>query len=429
MALSMFTNSVSPIAIDLGASSVKLLQLSTGGERPEIVAAAEMTIPDAMRGNATALFEHYAEQLPKLITKGKFRGKRAVIAIPSAQTFTQHMQLPKAEGMSREEQIKAQLQMTMGASPDGVVVRSIEVGEVGKHGQSRSEVICFAISKRTVMQCIELLKRMRLEVVGVHTETIAMVHAFGHLNRRESDKDVTTLYVDLGWGGTRAAIAHGPKVAFARHIQVAGKHFDQMLMRDLHCQPAEARAYRLALSGPIAKASGTPAGGKDGGMALLSAAAEAQAAAEDSSGERGGLFRKKRGGAAVAEDRRVGEAPPDYAESLLPGGSAAEAVAAGRVDMTELLDTMADELSMGLRYHHAMFPDRRIDRVIFVGGESRQLWLCHHVIRKLRLPAHVGDPLARLGREHAKTKGELDLSAPQPGWAVPCGLCLAPTDI
>ena len=97
--------------------------------------------------------------------------------------------------------------------------------------------------------------------------------------------------------------------------------------------------------------------------------------------------------------------------------------------MSELLETVGDELSMCLRYHRVLFPDRPIDRIIFLGGEARQTWLCQHLIRTLRLPAQLGDPLARLDCDSAAKVTNLSLDDPQPGWAVACGLCIAPTDL
>jgi Tfp pilus assembly PilM family ATPase len=97
--------------------------------------------------------------------------------------------------------------------------------------------------------------------------------------------------------------------------------------------------------------------------------------------------------------------------------------------MTELLDTVADELSMCLRYHQGLFPERSIDRAIFLGGEARQAWMCQHIVKKLRLPAQLGDPIARMNREGTPPTPGLKLDQPQPGWAVTCGLCTAPTDL
>ena len=97
--------------------------------------------------------------------------------------------------------------------------------------------------------------------------------------------------------------------------------------------------------------------------------------------------------------------------------------------LSEVTDALVDELSMCLRYHQSLFRKRKIDRLVFLGGEARETGLCQHVARALRLPAQLGDPLTRLQcRRSLRTSG-LALGQPQPGWAVACGLCTLPTDL
>jgi Tfp pilus assembly PilM family ATPase len=287
---------------------------------------------------------------------------------------------------------------------------------VHRNGQAQREIICFAIAKDTVMKYIDLLRRCKLEVVGVHTDTMAMIRSFDHINRRTEDAGVATLFVDLGWGGTRAAITHGQQIVFARYIPIGGKHFDQQIASALHCDLASARAHRLTLQSarPAPAAQGDPMHG----MPMLSAGV--------AKGAVGGQSARGGAASAVAAERRGGNLPPSL-NSPMPGVEAPRK--AVNVDMSELLDTITDELSMCLRYHQSLFGDRHIDRAIFVGGESRQTWLCQHIVKVLELPAQMGDPIARLDAKQAPNTPNLTLGQPQPGWAVPCGLCSAPTDL
>ena len=84
---------------------------------------------------------------------------------------------------------------------------------------------------------------------------------------------------------------------------------------------------------------------------------------------------------------------------------------------------------MCVRYHHSLFPQQDIDRIIFLGGEARNITLCQHVARELHLPAQLGDPLTRLEHKRSLRTPGLTLGQPQPGWAVACGLCTSPTDL
>ncbi|MHC5114996.1 MAG: pilus assembly protein PilM [Planctomycetota bacterium] len=417
MGFSMFSSNSTPIAIDFGSSSVKLLQI-TQDESPSILAATEIEVPESVRLDPDALLPFYAKALPEALSRCRFKGKRVVMAVPSTQTFIQHMQLVNAPDMSRDDLIKAQLQSQMGCSPNSIVVRSVNVADVHRDGQARSEIICFAIARDTVMNFVNMLKRCKLNVVGIHTEAMAMVRAFDHLNRRATDHEVTTLYVDIGWAGTHVAISHGKKMVFARHIQIGGRHFDEHIARMLRCDTVTARSHRLSLGDQAIKANQpAPGEAREKSGAILSAAASAHAAGGNDAG----------GGAAVetAEERRSGDGPAANCHAVPEGKPPTRAA---NVDITEQLDTISDELSMCLRYHNGLFPNRNINRSIFVGGESRQTWLCQHIVQSLRLPAQLGDPLSRLVR-HGKVTPNVDLSQPQPGWAVAYGLCFAPADL
>ena len=90
----------------------------------------------------------------------------------------------------------------------------------------------------------------------------------------------------------------------------------------------------------------------------------------------------------------------------------------------EVFDCLLDELTLCVRYHQTLFPDRAVEKLVFLGGESRHVGLCQKIAQSLRIGAQLGDPLARLVRGNGDPGPGVDLRQPQPGWAVPVGLCL-----
>ncbi|MCC6581601.1 MAG: pilus assembly protein PilM [Phycisphaeraceae bacterium] len=89
------------------------------------------------------------------------------------------------------------------------------------------------------------------------------------------------------------------------------------------------------------------------------------------------------------------------------------------------LECLIDELQLCLRHHQMRCPDQPVDRVVFLGGESRHTAFCQVIARSLRIAAQLGDPLARLQRAPGATVSDaIDLQQPQPGWSVCMGLCL-----
>jgi hypothetical protein len=94
----------------------------------------------------------------------------------------------------------------------------------------------------------------------------------------------------------------------------------------------------------------------------------------------------------------------------------------------EPIARLIEELDLCRRYYEATFQNRPVDRLIFVGGESRHKWLCQQVARELGLAAQLGDPLVRMSKvSDVGIESGIDRRQPQPAWAVAIGLSLGPT--
>ncbi len=405
MGFSIFQGGGTPIAIDFGSASAKILQARVD-DRPRMLAAAELPIPDSIRGDHDKEVEYLHEFMPSLMSRAKFKGRRAVISVPGSKTLVQHMNLPKVEGTTDVDLIHGQLSAQFGCVPDAIVTRHVEVCDVHRGGAAQREVLVFAIPRDTIMRYVQLLRKMRLEVVGVHAAPHALVHSFSHLNRRTKDHEIVNCYINIGWSNTLVAIAHGPDIVFARQVEVGGRHFDEQIAQTLRCDIGAARSHRLSM-GDMAVKTAAPAPAATAMMGVASA----KAGAERATG---------------FEERRTSDGPADLG-AVIDDDVAVEQLR--ELNLLEMLDVISDELSMSIRYHKGLFPDRRLDRVIFLGGESRQLWLCRHLTRQLGVPAQLGDPLTRFETADGLETPGLDLGEPQPGWAVACGLSQAPTDL
>ena len=400
MGIPFFSPQVSPIVVDFGHASLKFLQVTTGAS-PSIVAVAELPIPDTHRGDRAARDRWVSERIPTILKSRPFKGRRIVFSPYASEMVVQHVQINPAEGVEPFEQAKVQLQSRLGNVGD-LVVRTRQVAEVPRDGQLRQEHLCVAIGREEVMRTVELFRKLRLQVVGVHDGVSSAVRAFDHLHRRDGDESRRTLYIDLGWSHTRVAIAHGTDTVFGKSIPLGGRQF-------------AARSGRDGLDADLASLLG------DAGLESRFDAARSDATDEaDSMHPAFARLQAKRAASAspasIVEDRRTGRP----AAGLGPRVDAVAPVAAG-----EAIESLGHELAMCIRYYQSTFPEKPIERAIFIGGEARRTDLCQSIARMLRLPAQLGDPLARLGG--------LDRSGlaagPHPGWAVACGLCTAPTDL
>lgn len=393
----------SPIAVDFGADSLKLLQVIPS-DPPQIITAASAEVPEHARLDPTARYAFFIEALKSLLKSQPFKGTRAILSIPAHHTLATHLQIARVEHEDFDTQIGLQLRQRLNVDPSRMVIRHFDVCQVVRDGTAKQEVICFAASRDAVMRHVESAQRARLDVVGMTCEPMAILKAFGHLYTGTGAAERTTCFIDIGGATTKVVIAHGGQMVFAKTIHAAGDHLTRERAKRDNTSFMDARASRLrevaGKSAPAEQPAPEPVavGGGDppsGAFALI----DAQIAAE-----------RKAAGA-------LPEAAPAPRTAPAP---AAQADAGG-----DTLDCLIDELQLCVRYHQSLFGGRSIEKLVFLGGEARHVGICQKIARALRIGAQLGDPLARLLRvnQAGPSKG-VDIHQPQPGWAVPIGLCL-----
>lgn len=360
-----------PIAIDLGVSSMKVLQVS-GAEPPGLVAAAMLEVPDELQTNPAKRLKFQLDHLPKLIKQGGFKSTRAVCSIPAGMMFCKHLQLARTEGVDRTIVARAAAAKQIGCDPASLVCRLTDAKDLGG---GRSEVICSAASLDLITRVMQTIKQAKLEPVGIHPEPLALARACAP----DDDQD-PVLYLDLGRGSTKVVVAKGTEIQFVRVVEFGGVHLDQAVASQLKCTAARATEKRLELASVIPSAPQAPA--------------QEQAPDPDDP--------------LVRDELRPIE--PD-------------------IDLTEPMEILTDEISMCMRYHRALHPDAMVSRAVFVGGESRHRAVCEHVSRVLRVTGETADPMARVARTGKEPATGVHLNEPQPGWAVALGMCLSPTDL
>jgi len=369
--LSLLKQNQHPVAIDFGVSALKVLQVSAG-EPASLIAAAMLETPEDLLFDHAKRLKFQMDALPRLVKTGGFRGKRAVCSIPACHSFyCKHMEFQKAEGVSTAALVRAALPTQLRCDPEALVYRHIDVGKVERPGSAnRSEVICMATGRGTVERLMGAIKTSKLEPVGMHSEFEAALCSVPI----ENDKPM--LLLDLGTATTKVIIAHGQRIVFARAIEIGGRHLDETVAHQLKLTMGQAHRHRLEMERVPRRLAAVAAG--------------------------------------VPEDRA----------HTMPGRPARP-----EPDLTEPLEILTDEIQMCLRYHGSLFPSSPVERALFVGGETVHRALCEHVARVLRMPAQTADPLARVGRSGREPTTGVDLTEPQPGWAVALGLCLSPTDL
>jgi type IV pilus assembly protein PilM len=439
-----FAPRANPIGVDFGSDCLRLAQVQfvgsgTIGEH-KLFAAASADVPQHIRQNAAARIQFFIETTRELLAQGNFRGREAILALPAASMFIQHLRMSK---MSEEETKKAlpwEARGKLPIDPSQALMRHLIAGEVYQDQEQKNEVIVMAAAREFIDGLLAAAAKAKLDVIGMNVEPKALVDCFTHVYRRKSDADVTSCYVDIGCVATRVIIARGQQIFFARTIPVGGDHFSRAVAHEKRMSFEEAKLLRIRLCAATPAlddsrqkqlireessngATASEPAVADSSFALLEAGLRASAHGEPTSvGVSSGTGRKSQG-----ENATVAAATSPSLKAPVAGSTEIDQSRLVEHACREPLTKLVEELDLCRRYYEATFPSKPVDRLIFVGGEARQRSLCQHVARELGIAAQLGDPLARMGRiSDIGIETGIDRRLPQPSWAVALGLSLGP---
>lgn len=403
MAFGINKTRLTPIAIDFGVDTLKMLQISTNDTTTQLVGAGSLVLPESARKDNAARYAFMADGVKELLRQQPFKGRRVMCAIPSFQTFASTLEIQCSENDDIDQQVGLHLQTVMEMDPSRMVVRNTRVGSVIREGSTKQRVICVAVKRSIVMRYLELVAAAKLEVVGMHSEPMCVARGFSELyNRRDVDKTEARCFVDIGSASTKLIIMRDKDVLLARNIPVSGDELTRRHSREHKIDFAEARLARMReAANPLA--------------------ARPFEKTKQNSFELGGAT-------ALAQDTDSDPFIGDESEAI-PRERGLIEPATEMGDLDETVDTLLDSIRMTVRYHDVVCPELPVQRVVLLGGESHQRPLAEAIAHAVGVKTYIGDPLARVMRTPGLIPVGVDMNQPQPSWAVPLGLSLSEANL
>ncbi len=405
-----FTPRVNPIGVDFGSDCLRLVQVQLVGNEHRLVAAASTDVPSHIRQNQSARLSFFVDATRDMLAQSNFRTRQAVLALPASAMHMQHLRMAKMDDAETKKALLWEAQGKLPIDPAQALMRHLIAGEVYQEQEPRNEVIVMAAARELVNQLLAAAAKAKLDVIGMNVEPKAVIDCFTHVYRRQVDRDSTTMFLDLGCGASRAIIARGEQICFARAIPIGGDHLNKATADALKISFDEAKLLRIKLC--AAQSS------QDEKRPQQTVHAP-EPSLEDSF--------PVLGAALQAQSHPATAAPTVRTE---PPRTATLADHAQQVEQAcrESVSRLVEELDLCRRYYESTFAGNPVDRIVFIGGEARHRSLCQQIAKQLGLAAQLGDPMARMVRvSDIGIESGIDRRQPQPSWAVALGLSLGPT--
>lgn len=234
---------VLPIAIDVGASSVKMLQLEQSGDQMHVVAAGKFVIPPHVR-QSDEQQELVINAVKDLLKSEGFKGRRAVTIVPNYVIQFKSFRVPRIPDEELDQIVLFEAQDRFAFEDPTAEFRYFNAGEVRQGEEIRQEVITMGCPGERLNEHLNIFEKLNLSCHAIEVSPCAVVRSQAAQQTGSEDEDAIQIYADVGQHATRVVITRGPKIIFIKSINVGGNKLDVLTAKQLNLPVNEASQLR-----------------------------------------------------------------------------------------------------------------------------------------------------------------------------------------
>lgn len=207
------------VAVDIGSSSVKIVELSTASDRPQLINIGIVPIAnESIAGNLVAKIEQVSEQVSGLFEANSIVDKRVALSMPSPSVFTKRIQVQKVPMKELRENIFMEAGNYIPHNTDAV---KIDFHVIGQSGKSQLDVLLVAVKGEVVDSFLDTVSLAGLEPAVVDVDYFTIQNIFEHTHPELIEK--TVALVNIGARFTSVNICRNGMSLFTGDISLGGK--------------------------------------------------------------------------------------------------------------------------------------------------------------------------------------------------------------
>ncbi len=219
------------VGIDIGSSSVKVIELARKGSQYIIESYAQESIPEnAVDGKIIKAPQQVSDVIRLALEKAKTKTKRAAIAVPDSSVISKVIQLEIGlTDDETEELVMLEADKYIPYPIDEVSI-DFQVMNTSEKNDSMQDILVVASRTENVNARVDIIKDSGLDVQVVDVESYAIERGY-QLFEEDSAHNKSIAIFDIGEMITQLTVLRDSNVIFSRDEVFGGKQLTDDLMK------------------------------------------------------------------------------------------------------------------------------------------------------------------------------------------------------
>jgi type IV pilus assembly protein PilM len=226
--MSLFSRKIEPIAIDIGSSYIKLVQLKGSAPNFHLKKFGMVPLPpEVIVEGAVMDAGRVTDAIKELLKTHKVKTKDAVVSVSGSSVIIKRITVSDMTDEELAESIKWEAEQYIPFAIDDVNIDFQKLGPAATEGQA--EVLLVAVKKDKINDYLNLAKEAGLDPVVMDVDAFALGNMY-ELNY-ESEAGTTAL-LNIGASVMNINIIKDGQVTFTRDVTVGGNRYSEALQKD-----------------------------------------------------------------------------------------------------------------------------------------------------------------------------------------------------
>lgn len=237
-------NRVRPsIGLDIGSSSIKLMELETGKDgrhRLKNFAMADLP-PEAIVDGAVMNTNVIVDAIRELLQQRRIKTKDVVASISGNAVIIKRVTLPQMSIDELEESIQWEAEQYIPFDINDVNI-DVQILEGSSTDPGQMDVLLVAARKELVNEYQSILSQAGLRPAVVDVDAFAVANMFQLCYEPPED---TVALINIGASSVNIHLLRNGSSAFTRDIAIGGRQFTEEIQRTLNISYEEAEAMKI----------------------------------------------------------------------------------------------------------------------------------------------------------------------------------------
>ncbi len=214
-------------AVDIGASEIKLVEISTVDGSPVVTAFGKLpTPPDTLDDLADEGV--LVNALNELVLTSGLQLREVITTISGDKVVTRHIKLPVMPDKELETAVRFQVEKLIPVPAYELTIRHLKLGVTGVNGKKTLHLLAAAVPTSYIYDFYRVFARADLTVAAIDLQVLSLWRVFCGLKPR-SGSTGTLGVMDIGASSTQFLVVRDGLLEFTRTLPVGGNLLTQSL--------------------------------------------------------------------------------------------------------------------------------------------------------------------------------------------------------